>query len=74
MPYAAANFEAATSKGLGGDAFTEKNTLFDLDLGVKVTCDVSKYPLHHVTYSDTKFEVSTYGCVGGDALIKNVII
>ena len=38
-----------------------ENTLFDLDLGVKVTQDVVKYPLHHVTYSDTKFEVPTSG-------------
>ena len=33
--------------------------LFDLEIGVKVTQDVAKYPLHHVTYSDTKFEIST---------------
>ena len=31
-----------------------ENTLFDLDLGVKVTQDVTQYPLYHVTYSDTK--------------------
>ena len=36
-----------------------ENTLFDLDLGVKVTQDVAQYPLHHVTKSDTKFEVAT---------------
>ena len=36
-----------------------KNTLFDLDLRVKVTQDVAQYPLHHVTNSDTKFEVAT---------------
>ena len=36
-----------------------ENTLFDLDIEVKVTQDVAKYPLHHVTYSDTKFEVAT---------------
>ena len=41
-----------------------ENTLFDLDLGVKVkvTQDVAKYPLHHVTNSDTKFEVATSNC------------
>ena len=27
------------------------------DLGVKVTLNVAQYPLHHVTYSATKFEV-----------------
>ena len=31
---------------------------FDLDLGVKVTQNVAQYPLHHVTYSATKFEVT----------------
>ena len=29
-----------------------ENALFDLDFGVKVTQDVAKYPLHHVTYSE----------------------
>ena len=39
-----------------------ENTLLDLDLGfkVKITQDVAQYPLHHVTNSDTKFEVATY--------------
>ena len=45
--------------------------LFDLEIGVKVTHDVAKYPLHHVTYSDTKFEVSTSDGLGGDAFTKN---
>ena len=31
-----------------------ENTLYDLDLGVKVTQDVAQYPLHHVTYSPAK--------------------
>ena len=29
----------------------EENILFDLDLGVKVTQNISWYPLHHVTYA-----------------------
>ena len=37
----------------------QENTIFDLDLGVKVTRNVAQYPLHHVTYSPTKFEVAT---------------
>ena len=45
-----------------------ESALFDLDFGVKVTQDVAKCPLHHVTYSDTKFEVSTSDGLGGDAL------
>ena len=36
-----------------------ENTLYDLDIEVKVTQDVAKYPLHYVTYLDTKFEVAT---------------
>ena len=51
-----------------------ENALFDLDFGVKVTQDVAKYPLHHVTYSDTKFEVSTSDGLGGDAFTKKYII
>ena len=33
--------------------------LFDLDLGVKVTQNVARFPLHYVTYLGTKFEVAT---------------
>ena len=35
--------------------YLQENTLFDL---VKVTKNVAKYPLHHVTYSATKFEAA----------------
>ena len=37
----------------------QENTLFDLDLGVKVTQNVAQCPLHHVTYAPTEFEVTT---------------
>ena len=50
-----------------------ENTLFDLDLGVKVTQDVAKYPLHHVTYSDTQIEVATSDGLGDDAFTKNTL-
>ena len=36
----------------------KENTLFDLDFGVRVTQNVAQYPLHHVTYPDTKFKVA----------------
>ena len=36
----------------------QENTLFDLDLQVKVTQNVAQYPLHHVTYAPTEFEVT----------------
>ena len=45
---------------------------FDLDLGVKVTQNVAEYPLHHVTYSTTKFEVATSNGLGGDTFTRNV--
>ena len=35
----------------------QENSLFDL--WVKVTQNVAKYTLHHVTYLATKFEVAT---------------
>ena len=38
---------------------SQVNILSDLDLGVKVTRNVTQYPLHHVTYSGTKFKVAT---------------
>ena len=37
----------------------QENTLFDLDLGVKFTRNAAYYPLNHVTYAATKFEVAT---------------
>ena len=45
---------------------------FDLDLGVKVTRNVAQYPLHHVTYSATKFEVAMSNPLEGDTFTKNV--
>ena len=35
LPYAAAKFEAATSKGLGGDAFIKKIHYLTLTLGLR---------------------------------------
>ena len=48
----------------------KENTFFDLDLGVKVTRNVAQYPIHHVTYSATKFEVATSNGSGED--YKNI--
>ena len=50
----------------------QENTLFDLDLGVKVTQNVSKFPIHHVTYSAAKYEVATSNRLVGDTFIRNV--
>ena len=45
-------------------------TLFDL--GVKVTQIVAQYPLQHVTYAATKFEVATSNGLGGDTFTRNM--
>ena len=43
---------------------------FDLDLWVKVTQNIAQYPLHHVTYSATKFEVTTSSGLEGDIFTR----
>ena len=48
----------------------QENTVFDLDLGVKVTQDVAQYPLHDVTCAPVKFEVATSNGLG-DAIIRS---
>ena len=50
----------------------QENTLFDLDLGVKVTRNVTQYPLHHVIYAPTKFEVAMSNRLGEDTITRNV--
>ena len=52
----------------------QENTLFDLDLGVKVTWNVAQCPLHHVSYAPTEFEVTTSKGLGGDAFTRKFII
>ena len=42
------------------------------DLGVKVTRNVAQYPLHHVIYASTKYEVATSNGLGGDTITRNV--
>ena len=37
----------------------QEQTLFDLDLGVKVTQNVYQYPRPHVTYTPAKFDIAT---------------
>ena len=38
----------------------QENTLFDIDLGVKVTQNVAQYPQHHVTYAPAEFDIATF--------------
>ena len=42
----------------------QENTLFDIDLRVKVTRNVAQCSLHHVTYAPTEFLVTTSKCLG----------
>ena len=50
-----------------------ENTLFDLDLGAKVTRNDAQYPIH-VTYTHTKSEVDMSNCLGIDAVTRKCII
>ena len=52
----------------------QENTVFDLDLGVKVTQDVAQYPLHYVTYVPAKCEVATSNSLGGDVFTRKYSI
>ena len=46
---------------------------FDLDPEVKVTRNISQYPLLHVTYSATKFEVAKSNRLGGETFTRKYI-
>ena len=47
---------------------------FDHDLVLKVTWNVGKYPLHHVTYAAVKCEVAICNGLGGDAFTRKYMI
>ena len=47
-----------------------ENTLFDLDLWVKVKQNAAQCPHHHVTYAPTEFEVTTSKALGGDEFTR----
>ena len=53
--------------------YLQKNILYDLDIGVKVTRNVAQCPLHHVTYAPTEFEVTKSKGLG-DAFTRKFII
>ena len=52
----------------------QENTLFGLDLLVKVTQNDAQCPLHHVTYAPTEFEVTTSKALGGEAFTRKLNI
>ena len=51
----------------------QEKTSFDLNLRVKVTQNVAQYPLHHVNYPGTKFEVAMSKGLGLDAFTRKYI-
>ena len=76
VTYAPAKFDVATSHGQGEDAFPRKIHYLTLTLGsrspkVKVTRNFAQYPLHHVTYAPTEFEVTRSKALGGEAFTRN---
>ena len=69
MTYAPAKFDIAKSHNKE-KMHLQENTLFDLDLYVKVTGNVAQCPLYHVTYAPTEFEVTVSKASGGDAFAR----
>ena len=45
--------------------------VFDLDHGV--TQNIAQFPLHHVTYAPSKFEVAISNGLGGDEFKENTL-
>ena len=52
----------------------QENTLYDLDLVVKVTHNVVQYPPNHMTCAPAKFEDATSNSLGEDAFTRKYII
>ena len=48
----------------------QENTLFDLDLQVRVTQNVAQCLPQHVTYAPTEFEVTTSKVLGWEAFTR----
>ena len=44
------------------------------DLGVRVTENIAQYPIHHLTYSDTKFKLAMSNGLRGAAFTRKYII
>ena len=56
------------------EMYLRENTLYDLDLGVKVTYNVAQYSPHHVIYAPANFEVAKSNRLGEDAFTRKYII
>ena len=46
--------------------YLQENTVFDLDLGIKITSNIAKHPLHQVTKAHAMIEVVTSNYLGRD--------
>ena len=55
------------------DMHLQENTLYDLDLGVKVTYVVAQYSPHHMTYPPATFEVAMSNSLGKDAFTRKTL-
>ena len=51
----------------------QENTLYDLDLVVKVTQNVVQCPPNHMTYAPAKFEVATSNSLGEDGFTRKYL-
>ena len=56
------------------EMFLQENTLYDLDLGVKVTFNVAQYSPHYVIYAPAKFEIAKSNRLGEEAFTRIYII
>ena len=52
----------------------QENTLYDLDLVVKVTQNVVQYPAYYMTYAPAKFETAASNSLGEDGFTRKYII
>ena len=52
----------------------QKNTLYDLDLWVKVTPNVVQCPPNHMTFAPAKFEIAMSSSLGENAFTRKYII
>ena len=69
---ASAKYEVATSKCLGGDAFTREYiiSLLTLTLGQGQTRNIAQCPLHRMTYAPAKFEAAMSNRLGGNTFTR----
>ena len=55
------------------EMYIQENTLYDLDLGVKVTCNFAQCSPNHVIYAPAKFKVAELNRLGEEAFIRKTL-